>query len=135
MSFHTYPALVTGLALLVYLWTMIACMRARGRTGVKAPSVTGNAEFERYFRIQQNTIEQLVLFLPGLWLFSLELSQFWAGIIGLVFVAGRILYGVSYARDPAARGPRFTIGLIATLLLLLGGLAGVLKIMLTGVQF
>ncbi|MGO8918163.1 MAG: MAPEG family protein [Stellaceae bacterium] len=135
MSFHPYPALVTGLALLVYLWTMIACMRARGRTGVKAPAVTGNAEFERYFRIQQNTIEQLVLFLPSLWLFSLELSQLWAGLIGLVFVAGRTLYVVSYARDPAARGPSFTIGFLATLLLLLGGLAGVLKIMLTGMPF
>jgi glutathione S-transferase len=135
MSFHTYPALVTGLALLVYLWTMIACMRARGRTGLKAPAVSGNAEFERYFRIQQNTIEQLVLFLPSLWLFSLEVSQFWAGIIGLVFVLGRILYVVSYARNPAARGPGFTIGFFATLLLLLGGLAGVLKVMLTGVPF
>ncbi len=135
MSFHTYPALVTALALLVYLWTVIACMGARGRTGLKAPAVSGNVEFERYFRIQQNTIEQLVLFLPSLWLFGLELSQFWSGIIGLVFVLGRVIYVVGYTRDPAARGPGFIIGFVATLLLLLGGLVGVLKIMLTGVPF
>jgi glutathione S-transferase len=135
MSLHPYAAFVTGLALLVYLWTVVACSRARSRTGVRAPAVTGNAEFERYFRVQQNTIEQLVLFLPSLWLFSLALSPIWAGIIGLVFVAARVLYAASYARDPAARGPGFTIGFVATILLLFGGLAGVIKILLTGAPF
>jgi glutathione S-transferase len=133
MSFHLYPALVTCLALLVYLWTIAACAMARGRYGVAAPAVTGHPDFERAFRVQQNTLEQLVLFLPSLWVFSLEVSQLWSGVIGLVFVAARIVYVVSYRRNPAARGPGFTIGFIAAVLLLLGGLAGTVKTLLTGV--
>ena len=132
MSLHLYPALATCLALVVYVWAMFACSRARGRYGIKAPAVTGHPEFERRFRVQQNTIEQLVLFLPSLWIFSLTISPFWAGIIGFVWVLGRAYYVVSYTRDPATRGTGFAIGLVASLLLLAGALLGTLKIMLTG---
>jgi glutathione S-transferase len=132
MTLPLYPALVTGLALLVYLGTVLACARARSRTGLKAPAVIGDPEFERYFRIQQNTLEQLVLFLPSLWLFALAVSPVWAGLLGLVFVAGRALYAASYARDPAARGPAFILGFIATVVMLLGGLAGLLYRIATG---
>jgi glutathione S-transferase len=133
MSIHLYPALATCLALLVYVWTIAACAMARGRYGVAAPAVTGHPDFERAFRVQQNTLEQLVLFLPSLWVYSLAVSPLWGGVIGLVFVVARIVYVVSYRRNPAARGPGFTIGFIATVLLLLGGLAGTIKILLTGV--
>ena len=130
MSFHTYPALVTCLALLVYLWTGIACGAARARHKIEAPAVTGAPEFERALRIQQNTLEQMMLFLPSLWLFSVYASAFWGGIIGLVFVAGRAYYILSYRRDPASRGPGFVTGFIATAVLLAGGLLGVLRFML-----
>ncbi|HWI25772.1 MAG TPA: MAPEG family protein [Stellaceae bacterium] len=133
MSLHLYPALATCLALLVYLWTVARVALARGRYKIAAPAVTGHPDFERHFRIQQNTVEQLVLFLPSLWVFSLTVSQIWAGIIGLVFVAARLLYVVSYARNPAARGPGFTIGFVACVVLLLGGLAGTLRFMLVGI--
>jgi glutathione S-transferase len=132
MSQHLYPALATCLALLVYTWTMVLCGRARGAYGIKAPAVTGHPEFEKRFRAQQNTLEQLMLFLPSLWMFSLAVSPIWGGIIGLAFVLGRILYVTGYIRDPASRELGFTIGAVATAILLLGGLAGVLKIMLTG---
>ncbi len=135
MNFHLYPAFVSCLALLVYVWTIAACARARHRYAIKAPAVTGHPGFESAFRIQQNTLEQLALFLPSLWIFSLEVSQFWAGVIGLVFVAARILYVASYTRNPASRGPGFTIGFAASLVLLVGGLVGTLKIMLTGVPW
>ena len=133
MSFHLYPALVTCLALLVYLWTVMGVVRARGRSGLKAPAVTGDPDFERHFRIQQNTMEQLVLFLPSLWVFSLEVSQLWAGIIGLIFVIGRVIYVATYARDPASRGPGFTIGFAATLVLLAGAVVGTVWLLVTGV--
>ena len=132
MTLHVYPALATCLALLVYVWTIYLCGRARGRHNIKAPAVTGHPEFERYYRIQQNTLEQLAVFLPSLWVFATVVSPFWGGIIGLVFVAASVFYVVSYARDPAARGPGFAVGVTATLILLLGGLAGVVKVMLTG---
>jgi glutathione S-transferase len=135
MSFHLYPALVTCLALLLYVWTITTVALARGRYKIEAPAVAGHPAFERAFRIQQNTVEQLVLFLPSLWIFSLEVSQLWAGIIGFVFVVARLVYILSYTRNPAARGPGFTVGFAASLVLLLGGLAGTLKIMLTGVPF
>ena len=94
--------------------------------------VTGHPDFERAFRIQQNMVEQLVLFLPSLWLFALMLSPLWAGIIGLVFVAARLLYAVSYARNPESRGPAFVAGLGASSVLLLGGLVGALWRLLGG---
>ena len=132
MSLYPFPALVTGLALLVYLGTIALCARARGRYAIKAPAVTGHPLFERAFRIQQNTAEQLLLFLPSLWLCAATLSPLWAGIVGLVFVAARLLYAVSYARDPASRGPGFTVGFAASVLLLLGGLVGAVRLLLGG---
>ena len=53
-------ALVAMLAIAEYLYFTVQVGRARVRTGVKAPAVSGVDEFERYFRVQQNTIEQLV---------------------------------------------------------------------------
>jgi hypothetical protein len=94
------------------------------RFGIKAPAVSGAPEFERAFRVQQNTIEQLVWFLPALWLFALYVSPFWGGLIGLVWIGGRALYAVSYYRDPESRGPGFLIGLASATILLVGGLAG-----------
>jgi glutathione S-transferase len=132
MTQHLYPALATCLAMLVYVWTIFLCGRARGAYGVKAPAVSGHPEFEKRFRAQQNTLEQLMLFLPSLWVFSLAVSPFWGGLIGLGFVVGRILYVAGYIRDPASRELGFTIGAAATAILLLGGLGGVLKIMIGG---
>jgi uncharacterized membrane protein YecN with MAPEG domain len=96
----------------------------RHRFDVKAPSVSGPPEFERAQRVQQNTLEQIVLFMPALWLFVLLVSGFWGGVVGLVWVAGRIFYAVSYQRDPETRGPGFIVALAASAILLLGALAG-----------
>jgi uncharacterized MAPEG superfamily protein len=119
------PALVTALALVLYVVMFLNAGRARRRYGVIAPAVTGAPEFERAFRVQQNTLEQLVLFLPSLWLFALFASALWASLLGLVWLLGRILYAVAYARDPATRGPGFIIAALASLVLLLGGLVGI----------
>jgi glutathione S-transferase len=119
-----FPGLVTILALILYAATGANAGRMRGRHKIEAPSVTGPPEFERAFRIQQNTLEQLALFLPALWLFVLFVSPLWGGVIGLVWVGGRVLYAVSYQRDPAARGPGFAIAGISSVVLLLGALVG-----------
>ncbi len=132
MSLHLYPALISCLALLVYLWTFFECGRARGKYGIKAPATTGHPEFERAFRVQQNTVEQLVVFLPSLWLFSLSVGQIGGGVLGLVWIVGRVIYGVSYARNPASRAPGFLISGIATLILLLGATIKIILIMVTG---
>jgi glutathione S-transferase len=119
-----FPELVTILALIVYAGTVLNAGRLRARFGVQAPSVAGPPEFERAFRIQQNTLEQLVLFLPALWLFVSFVSSLWGGVIGLVWVAGRVLYAISYQRDPATRGPGFGIAFVSSAVLLLGALVG-----------
>ena len=122
----SFPALVTVLALLLYIGVFVAAGRARGRYGVQAPAITGAPEFERALRVQQNTLEQLIWFLPALWLFAAYVSALWASIIGLVWIAGRIYYAVSYYRDPATREPGFIIGFASSGVLLIGALVGIL---------
>jgi uncharacterized membrane protein YecN with MAPEG domain len=119
-----FVAIVAALALLEYGVFVLICGHARGRHGVPAPATTGNAAFERAFRVQMNTLEQLVIFLPGLLLFALYASAPWAAALGLVFILGRALYARSYLTDPARRGPGFGITLLANGALLFGGLIG-----------
>jgi uncharacterized MAPEG superfamily protein len=125
-----YPAFVTCLALLVYFWNLMACGRARSAYAIQAPATTGHPAFERQFRIQQNMLEQLILFLPSLWLFCLSLSTLIGAGIGILFVAGRLVYSISYAKDAAKRGPGFGLGMIAVIILLLGGLIGTVRLLI-----
>jgi uncharacterized MAPEG superfamily protein len=88
--------------------------------------MSGNPEFERYLRVQYNTIEQLVIFLPSIWLFAAYVSPGVAALLGLLFIVGRFLYARGYIADPARRGPGFGITLLANGCLLVGGMAGAL---------
>ncbi len=117
-------AVVIGLALAEYFYFVMRCGAARGRLGVVAPATSGNTEFERYFRVQYNTIEQLVIFLPGMLLFATYVSPFIAAGVGLVFVLGRFLYGRGYVIDPANRGPGFLLTMVSNCVLLIGGIVG-----------
>jgi uncharacterized membrane protein YecN with MAPEG domain len=121
-----WAAVVAALALAEYVWFGLQVGQARGRCGVKAPATSGHPEFERYFRVHQNTQEQLVLFLPSLWLFAAYVSPGIGALLGLVFVVGRFVYAQGYVRDPEARGTGFMIGFAATALLLVGGVIGAL---------
>lgn len=133
MTLHLYPGLVSCLALLVYLWTFFLCGRARSTHGIKAPATTGAPEFERAFRVQQNTLEQLVLFLPSLWLFSTSVSQIWGPAIGLIWVLGRVIYGLSYIRNPDSRSFGFALTLLPSIVLLVGASIQIVWIMVTGI--
>ncbi|HEX4181526.1 MAG TPA: MAPEG family protein [Caulobacteraceae bacterium] len=123
---HGYAALVTILALMVYLWMFIRVGSARGRLGVEAPAVTGHPEFERHFRVQANTLEGLIIFLPALWLFAIYLNEAVAAGLGLVWVIGRLMYMVSYARDPKTRSAGFGVQALATAALLFGAAGSVI---------
>ncbi len=120
-----YTALVTLLAVALYFYTGLLVAKARGKFGVKAPATTGNPDFERVFRVQQNTLEWMPIFLPLLWLFALYVSDWGAAVLGLVWIAGRVLYiqGYSQAADKRHRG--FGIQGFASGALLLGALAGI----------
>jgi glutathione S-transferase len=119
-------AFVAGLALIEYFVITMACGRARGRLGVAAPAITGHPEFERYLRVQYNTIEQLVIFLPALFGFAHYASTGWAAALGIVFIVGRAMYARGYVQDPAKRGPGFGLTLLANTVLLLGAVLGAL---------
>jgi uncharacterized MAPEG superfamily protein len=125
-------AIVAALALLEYTVIVLLVGHARGRQGVPAPTMTGNAHFERCYRAQANTVEQLVIFLPALYLFARFASEPVAAGLGLVFILGRALYARAYVVDPAKRGPGFLLTLLSNLLLLLGGLVGAIVELLRG---
>ena len=122
MTAYFSTALVSVLALAYFVWTGIAVGRARAKHGVKAPAVTGPEEFNRTFRVQQNTLEQIVLFLPALWLAQALANAIWVPLVGLVWIVGRILYGSSYQRDPASRSTGFMLTFVPTMVLLLTAL-------------
>jgi glutathione S-transferase len=130
---HGLVALVTLLSLALFFWMGADVARARARFGVPAPAVSGHPEFERYFRVQANTLEGIVLFLPCLWLFALtidglrgsDLGDKIGAALGLVWIIGRVIYMRSYVRDPASRGLGFGVQALASMLLLIGSLVAI----------
>ena len=124
---YTYTAAVTLLALLLYLVLTMAVGQARGKYHIKAPAITGHEDFERAHRVQMNTVEQMVFFLPALWLCAVLLSDKGAAVGGLIWVIGRGLYAVSYLGDPAKRGPGMVISMLAQTGLFLGAVYGVVR--------
>ena len=119
-----YTDIVTVLALLQFVWFGMLVGQARGKYDIKAPAVTGNEIFERHFRVQQNTLELLILFVPGLYLFSHYFNPLWAAGLGVVYLIGRQLYAMSYVKDPATRSAGYGLSALPTLILILGGLVG-----------
>ncbi len=121
-----FTTIVAMLALLQYLGFGVAVGRARGRSGVAAPAVTGNEEFERYFRAHQNTMEQLVIMLPAAFASAHFIGDLYAAAFTALFVGGRQLYFNRYVREPTKRGPGMLLTAAATLALVLGGIIGAL---------
>jgi glutathione S-transferase len=122
-----YVDIVTALAVLQFLVFGFRVARARGRYGVKAPAVAGNENFERYFRVQQNTLEQLIAFLPGLYLFSHYFNPVVAAVLGLIYLVGRELYAFTYVKDPAKREFGYILTFLPMMVLLVGGLFGAVR--------
>jgi glutathione S-transferase len=119
-------AIVTVVVLVQYLLFGYHVSRARIKHGVRAPAISGHPEFERTFRIHQNTLEQLVLFVPALWMFGSYVHPLTGAAIGLVFPVGREVYRRSYAADPSSRAAGAAIGGVAIMVLLLGAAIGAL---------
>ena len=119
-----FVALVTLLLLFQYLTFMMLCGMARGKGGVKAPATTGDELFERALRVQVNTLEQLVITLPAMWISAMYYRPLVAAGLGLVFFLGRLLYRTGSLQDPAKRGPGMMIGFLANVALLLTALWG-----------
>jgi glutathione S-transferase len=122
--FH-FTAFVTCLAVLFYFYTSVHVAKARAAFGIKAPAISGNPDFERVFRVQMNTLEWMPIFLPSLWLFAVYISDGIAAAIGLVWIAGRILYLTGYSKAAAKRGPGFAIQATAATVLWVGALGAI----------
>ena len=123
---YHFTALVTCLSILLYFFTSIQVSKARAAFGIKAPTISGNPDFERVFRVQMNTLEWMPIFLPSLWLFAFYINDALAAALGLVWIIGRILYLTGYSQAAANRGLGFGIQGAAAVLLWLGSLGAII---------
>ena len=124
MTVPALPALVTLLAIATYQATALIVGKARVQHQVKPPAMSGPEPYERAVRVQQNTLEQLVFFLPALWLAALLGNESTATVLGLLWVGGRIAYAVGYLQAPEKRGPGFGISFLSSVVLLVMAAVG-----------
>lgn len=120
--FYTAMFYTTTATLLAVGFTLYAMGRAgslRGKHNIVPPAVTGSPEYEIAARVHGNTVEQLVMFLPMLWLAAPGIGDMWAGLAGLVWFAGRILYARAMGSDPSKRGPGMMLTFLPTVALFL----------------
>jgi len=126
------PALVTLLAVLLMAGTAYAVGHARARYGIKAPATSGHPAFERAFRVQMNTLEACMMFLPLLWLAAHFGLGSWAGLAGLVWVLGRVWYALAYLKEASRREGGFALAALALVAVLLLAAFGTLRALLGG---
>ena len=117
-------AIVIVLALMQFVALGLLVGRARARYGVKAPAIAGHDVFERYFRVQQNTMELLVAFVPAIWLFASYVSPTWGAALGAIYLVGRFIYLRSYVRDPSTRSLGFGLSALPIIAMMIGALVG-----------
>ena len=115
---------VSVAVLAMYFWTIVTVGKARGKYGVKAPSMDGPEEFLRAIRVQANTVEQLVFFFPALWMCAAWFNDHAAAIAGAVWIIGRMLYAFAYFKEPSKRITGFALSTLAAVSLWLGALIG-----------
>ncbi|NYE29462.1 putative MAPEG superfamily protein [Rhodanobacter sp. K2T2] len=127
------PALVTLLTVLLLFGTMFVTGKARGRYDIKAPAISGHPGFERAYRVQMNTIENTVMFLPVLWLAATHgFGGLWAGVAGLVWLVGRSWYALAYLNDPTSRSGGFVVSMLGWAALVVMAGIGVVRAMMIG---
>ena len=134
LNTYLLPSLITGLSLLLYLFLTINVGRARAKYGIKVPAISGDENFERVLRVQQNTLEQLIFFLPSLWLFSFYISPLWGAGVGAIWLVGRNLYAWGYYQAPEKRAAGFGLSSLSALVLLLGSLGVIISQIIASFQ-
>jgi glutathione S-transferase len=124
-----HATLIVLLALLQYVFFTARVGLARGKYNVNAPACEGDEAWNRLFRVQQNTLEQLIVFVPATYAFAYYLSELWVLLPGLFFIIGRFLYSAEYVKDPKTRTPGMGLTLLANVVLVLGALFALLRVM------
>lgn len=124
-----HATLIVLLALLQYVFFTARVGLARGKYNVNAPACDGDESWNRLFRVQQNTMEQLIIFIPASYAFAFYLSELWVLLPGMAYLVGRFLYSAEYQKDPKSRTPGMSITLLANVVLVLGALFGLFRVM------
>ena len=101
--------IVTVLALAQYLFFGIQVGGAHQKYGVSAPTMSGDPQFERVNRVHQNTLEQLIVLIPVLWMYAHYVHPLWGAGMAVVYIVGRFIYRAAYIKDPSTRGLGFTL--------------------------
>lgn len=114
-----YSTLIILVALLQYSYFLSKVGYFRAKFEVHAPKTTGNEQWERLFRIQQNTMEQLVIFIPATYFFGIIVSADWVLLPGIVFLIGRAIYSSTYVKNPNGRGLGMILSFIPSVLMIL----------------
>ena len=120
-------ALVSLLAILTALGTAILVARVRRVTGIFPPAMSGDPRVERALRVQGNTVENFVLFLPALWLAALYFQGWVPPIIGLIWCVGRIIYAAGYMQDANGRHSGFLICIVSVFALIIRAAIGIIN--------
>ena len=122
-------SLIVLLALLQYMWFTVRVGTTRGKYNIDAPACEGDESWERMFRVQQNTMEQLVIMIPAAYAFAYYVSELWVLLPGVAFIIGRFMYSSEYLKDPKTRAPGMSLTLAANASLVVGALIGLLMYM------
>jgi uncharacterized membrane protein YecN with MAPEG domain len=131
MRDYYFPAVVTLLISLVYFWMALTVSRTHSRTGILAPTMTGDAVLERTYRAHVNTLEWMPIAMPSMWLFAIYWSSTVAATLGVVWIVGRLIYFYGYIANPKKRFPGFFIQSLAAFTLLFGSLGRILYLAAT----
>lgn len=121
------PALMTLIAVLWLLFTGFMVGRARTKYKVPAPATTGDPAFERAFRVQMNELENLVAFLPAMWIFAWFGNPRLAALACGVYLVGRVAFAIGYWREARQRRYGYTISMATLAITWVAALVGVLR--------
>jgi glutathione S-transferase len=119
-------AAVTILAALILIYAMMLVGRTRQRVKIHAPAMGGHPDLDRALRVQGNTVEQVVIFLPLLWVATLYFHGWIPAAVGLIWCLGRVVYAMGYMKEASKRGPGFGISALSSLVLLVLSIWGVI---------
>lgn len=123
----SYVALVTLLLLIQYMYFTLQAGMARGKDTVVAPATTGDEMYERKSRVQINTLEQLAVTLPAMWVCAHYFRADVAAVLGGIFFLSRFAFSALYIKDPKSRAPGFIPGFFANVGLVICSLFGVIS--------
>ena len=123
----TYPLTALATILIVLLTFGLSFNVGKRRGEFPPPTMTGDDAFNRAFRIHYNTIEHMVLFIPLMWVAVPYWGDRITAALAAVWLIGRLLYAITYQKDPSTRTPGLLISLLALLGVLIGSVILVFK--------